>query len=234
MIIFWNLLKTSIASCKHDPIILFPYLLFYFISHIIFTIYPLNTLENLAIKSEFIGLFIGIWSIEILIKCIIYSWIQSGQFKSAYHHSISKLIPILTSLAVALTPFVGILIVGFTVLSSAPSGLQLLILMLLIVVLVPAVIVNQFLPLSVLLNTHTLSEGIGVFFKLMKFHIKTGYRYTLFIFTAAVLSSVVLIFLSQIPLIGKSVGVIIFKSIYSTILTVFTYNVYVKLFTPNA
>jgi len=234
MMIFWNLLKTSIATCKQDPIILFPYLLFYFISHIIFTVFPLNTLETLTIKTEFIGLFIGVWSIEIFIKCILYLWIRSGQFKSAYQQSTSAIIPILISLAIGLTPFLVILIVGFTVLSSAPSGLQIFVLMLLIIVLVPAVLVNQFLPLSVLLNTHTLSEGIGVFFKLMKFHIKIGYRYTLFIFTAAVLSSVVLIFLSQIPLIGKSVGVIIFKSIYSTILTVFTYNVYVKLFTPNA
>ncbi len=221
---FSKLLLDSLKLLKKEPLIIVPYIAFYFVSQIIETQFSFDAESMKVITFPMVQLFLLRWGMELLVSIISVSFaayvlskrnldIQKA-LSSALHRFPSL---ILASVLVVLPLALIVLSAGMSFASMTTfQGL------LLLVLLLPISIIIQFLPVTVFLSEKSGVKVLSETIKMLVKNFKKVLLFSLMVFSLTLFTLILGEMFIQIPVLGKAILAGLIFGCFSACITVLT------------
>jgi hypothetical protein len=223
-----TLLFETIKDIKNDWIIVTPFWIFFFgFQTVSLTSSPVFVAETMPSLMTILA-YIGIWITELFIKCIVILLSQNYRLKRAFSQTLDQFKKVAIASSLALLPM-GVLLLLLTTQAQSGGFYQFIIFVVFISIAIPALLLLQFLPLPYLLGNESLLSGITKTWFLIKDNLLSVTRCMLWIILISIISLIISGVMEQVPIIGKSVLVILNQGVIATLITLFTVKVYITI-----
>jgi hypothetical protein len=220
---FLELLKKSISLIKREPLIMVPYVAFYFISQILETQFTADLTEMSSITFSMIQLFLLRWGLELMVSILTvafaaYTLKRTLDIQKAVTGALHRFPSLILSSVLIVVPL------ALVVLSAGMSFESMTMLqgLLLIIFLLPISIIIQFLPISIYLSSESGIKVLKDTILLLKNNFKKVVLFSLMVFSLTLFTLILGEIFIQVPVLGKAIlGGVIFGC-FSSCITVLT------------
>ena len=223
-----ELLIASAKEVKKDWMIVTPFWVFFFgfqtLSLIASHLFLIDTSPSLTTILS----YATVWVLELFIKCIIMTVSQKQSISYALSQTLSQFNKIIITSILILLP-VALLLIAIAHNASGNAFQQFILFIGFIVIVIPALLIQQFLPLPYLLESEPLLLGLKKTARLIQNNLLPVIRYILWIFLISLSTLIFSSILKQVPFIGKSILVVGIQGITATIIAIFTAKVYTHI-----
>jgi len=227
-----TLLRDTITYIRNDWLIVAPFWVFFFGVQMVSVTQDTILSPDGTLSYTRIAAYSAVWMAELWIKCVIMGIVMGNGVRGAIALVMTRFMTIMMASILIIAPLAMLL--GALVSSGSESMVfQLILFIVFIGIVFPALVGLQFLPIPYLNGPLPIGSGIRHVWDMIREHFSLILRYLMILILISMISLIFSAIFSQVPIIGKSILVVLVQGVIATLMTIFTLKAYLFILTDN-